>query len=116
MCSPAGPTFDKAAADQVARHTGTEPGDWGFPRKPGVEVRSAPQPNAPVIERLGMHLVRVMPEAPPAGAPQQSPFIRVVTPSGKVGYVQDALLSPLDVDQLCYVKDATIVRHDATPL
>jgi hypothetical protein len=106
MCSPAGPTFDKAAADQVARQTGTEPGDWGFPRKPGVEVRSAPQPNSPVIERLGMHLVRVMPEAPLAGA-AAVPFIRVVTPSGKVGYVQDALLSPLDVDLLCYVKDAS---------
>jgi hypothetical protein len=107
MCSPAGPTFDHAAAAQVARQTATEPGDWGFTIKPDVEVRSAPQPDAPVVEKLGMQLVRVMPEVPPAGAPQQSQFIRVVTPSGKVGYAPEAFLLPLDVEQLCYVKDAS---------
>ena len=108
MCSPAGPMFDEAAADQVAKDTGTEPGDWGYPTKAGVEVRSAAQPNAQVIEKLGLNLVRVMPEEPPAGAPQQgSPFVRIVTPAGKVGYVSEEFLSPLDTDQLCYIKDAT---------
>jgi hypothetical protein len=108
MCGPAAPTFDEKAAEQVAKETGTEPDDWGFPLKPGVEVRAAAQPNAPVIERLGMNLVRMMPEEPPAGAkPQESPFVRLVTPSGKVGYALDDSLSSLDIEQICYVKDAS---------
>jgi hypothetical protein len=108
MCSPASPMFDEAAADKVAKATGTEPEDWGYPSKAGVEVREAPKADAPVIDTLGLNLVRVMPEEPPAGAPEQdSPFVRVVTPSGKVGYVPDELLSSLDIEQLCYIKDAS---------
>ena len=108
MCSPASPKFDEMAADQVAKDTGTEPSDWGYPSKPDVEVHAAAQANAPVIEKLGLNLVRVMPEQPAAGAPgQESPFIRVVTPSGKVGFVLEESISSLDTDQLCYIKDAT---------
>jgi hypothetical protein len=33
--------------------------------------------------------------------------VRVVTPSGKVGYVIEEELSALDSDQICYVKDQT---------
>lgn len=108
MCSPAGPTFDEAATEALAKETGTDPSEWGYPTKPGVEVRAAAQPNAPVIEKLGMNLVRVMPEQSPAGAqPQAAAFVRVVTPSGKVGFVPEESVSPLDPDQLCFVKDAT---------
>jgi hypothetical protein len=32
--------------------------------------------------------------------------VRVVTPSGKVGYVRDDAIGSLDLDQLCYTKDA----------
>jgi hypothetical protein len=108
MCSPASPKFDEAAADQVAKETGTEPGDWGYPTKAGVEVRSAGQPNAQVIDKLGLNLVRVMPEEPAGGAPpQESEFVRIVTPAGKVGFVVSDALASLDSDQLCYIKDAT---------
>ncbi len=107
MCGPAGPTFDQAATEALAKETGTDPGDWGYPGKPGVEVRSAAQANAPVIEKLGMNLVRVMPEQPSGAQPQGAPFIRVVTPSGKVGFVPEDAVSSLDADQLCFVKDAT---------
>jgi hypothetical protein len=108
MCSPANPTFDEKAADQLAKDTGTDPSEWGYPSKPGVDVHAAAQANSPVIEKLGLNLVRIMPEAPPAGAqPQESPFARVVTPSGKVGFVLEEFLSSLDSDQICYVKDAT---------
>jgi hypothetical protein len=108
MCSPANPTFDEKVAEQVAKDTGTDPGDWGYPTKDGVEVHAAAQANSPVIEKLGLHLVRVMPEEPPAGAPQQDPpFLRVVTPSGKVGYASEEFLSSLDSDQICYVKEAS---------
>jgi len=107
MCSPANPTFDEAAAEQLAKDTGTDPGDWGYPGKPGVEVHAAAQANAPVIEKLGQNLLRIMPEQPAAGARQQeSPFVRVVTPSGKVGYVLEELIMSPDSDQLCFVKDA----------
>jgi len=107
MCSPASPMFDEAAAEQVAKDTRTDPGDWGYPDKAGVEVHAAAQRNAPVIEKLGLHLVRVMPEEPPAGQPpKESDFVRIVTPSGKVGFVANESLGSLDSDQLCYIKDA----------
>jgi len=108
MCAPASPTFDEAAAEQVAKDTGTDPSEWGYPSKPDLEVHGAAQANAPVIEKLGQYLVRVMPEQPPAGQQvQESPFLRVVTPSGKVGFVLEEFLLSLGTDQLCYVKDAT---------
>ena len=108
MCAPASPTYDEKAAEQLAKATGTEPSDWGYTEKPGVEVRSAAQPNAPVIERLGMHLVRVLPEQPATnGAAQQQPaFMRVVTPSGKTGFVPADTIAPLGTDQICYRNDA----------
>ena len=108
MCSPASPKFDEMAADQVAKDTGTDPSEWGYPSKPDVEVHAAAKADTPVIEKLGLNLVRVMPEQPAAGAPEQEqPFVRVVTPSGKVGFVSEEFMSSLDTDQLCYVKDAT---------
>jgi hypothetical protein len=108
LCAPAAPSFDEKAAEQVAKDTGTEPDDWGYPLKGGLEVRAAPQADAPVIEQLGMHLIRVMPEDEHGGAQQpESPFIRVVTPSGKVGYALEDQLSSLDNEQICYIKDAT---------
>jgi hypothetical protein len=108
MCSPAIPKFDEMAAEQVAKDTGTNPSEWGYPSMPAVEVHAAAQANAPVIEKLGMHLVRVMPEEPATGvSDQQVPFLRVVTPSGKVGFVAEESISSLGTDQLCYIKDAT---------
>ena len=112
MCSPAGPVFDQKAAEQTAKATGTSPMDWAFPVKGGLEVHAAGQAGSPVIEKVGSVLVRVMPEGPPAGAGNAPPprpgssFVRVVTPSGKVGYVSDDAIGALDSDQLCFVKDA----------
>ena len=106
LCSPANPTFDEAAADQVAKDTGTDPGEWAYTSKPDVEVHDAPKADAPVIEKLGQQLVRTLPEQPTPGAQQQDmPFVRVVASSGKVGYVAEEFLSSLDSDQICYVKD-----------
>jgi hypothetical protein len=112
MCSPAGPVFDQKAAEQTARATGTSPMDWGFPVKGSLDVHAAGQAGSPVIEKVGSVLVRVMPEGPPPGAGDGPPpkpgssFVRVVTPSGKVGYVVDDAIGALDSDQLCFVKDA----------
>ena len=108
-CGPAGPTMDEQAFEALTKETGTEAGDWAFPVAPDLEVRGAAQPNAPVIEKLGMNLVRVLPDPPPQGnAPQNAPvFARVVTPAGKTGFVAIDGISPIGFDQLCYVKDAS---------
>jgi hypothetical protein len=107
-CGPAGPTMDEQAFEALTKETGTEAGDWGFPVAPNLEVRSAAQPTAPVIEKLGMNLVRVLPDSPPQGNAQQAPtFARVVTPAGKTGFVAIDGISPIGFDQLCYVKDAS---------
>ena len=112
MCSPASPSFDQRAAAQTAKATGTQPDEWGFPVKGSLDVHAAGQPSSPVIEKIGSILVRIMPGEPLPGAgdaplPQLgSYFVRIVTPSGKVGYVPDDTISALDNDRLCFVKDA----------
>ena len=104
MCGPASPQYDEKALDDVTKATQTDISEWGFPSKAGLEARSAAQPSASVVEKLGLTLVRVMPEpTAPGGTP--GPFLRVVTPAGKVGYVPADSISPLTSDQICYVKD-----------
>ncbi|MBO0752268.1 MAG: hypothetical protein J2P53_09160 [Bradyrhizobiaceae bacterium] len=105
MCSPAMPTFDEAAAEKVAKDTGTDPTEWGYVIKPDVEVREAAKADAPVVDKLGQNLVRFMPQEPPAGAAEQEQFVRVVAPSGKVGFVRSEFLGVLGSDQVCYIKD-----------
>ena len=61
-------------------------------------MRASAQPNAPVIDRLGMHLVCVLPEQSPS-------HVRVVTPSGKTGFVDADELTMLGNDQICYRND-----------
>jgi hypothetical protein len=108
FCSPASPMFDERAAEQLAKDTGTDPGDWAYPDKPGLDVHASAQPNSPVIGKLGMYLIRVMPEEPPPGNQAPEPqFVRVVMPNGKVGFVAEEFLSALEFDQLCYIKDAS---------
>jgi hypothetical protein len=104
LCAPADPVFDPKALEAVAKATGTDPSDWGYPVQPGLEVRSGPQPAAPVIEKLDMHFVWVVDDG--GSANQQAPVLRIVTPSGKTGFVPADALSPLGSDQLCYAKDA----------
>jgi hypothetical protein len=112
MCSPAAPVFDHTAAAQAAKATGTQPEEWGFPVKGSLDVHAAGHINSPVIEKIGSVLVRIMPGEPLPGAgdaplPQLgSYFVRIVTPSGQLGYVSDDTISTLDNDQLCFVKDA----------
>ncbi len=58
ICAPADPVFDPQQLEALAKATGTDEGDWAFPTQPGLEVHSGPQPNSPVVEKLGMHFVR----------------------------------------------------------
>jgi len=107
MCSPASPQFDEKALAAATKATQTDQSEWGFPTIAGITVRGAAQASAPVVDKLGLELVRVMPEAPAADAKQPPAFMRVVTPSGKVGYVPTEAILPLTSDQVCYLKDAS---------
>lgn len=104
LCAPAAPQFDEPAFEKVTQDTGTEAGEWGFPVAEGVEVRASAAANAPVVDRLAMVLVRVLPDE---AATQEAPFVRVVTPAGKTGYVPIDAIAALASDQICYVKDAS---------
>jgi hypothetical protein len=103
ICSPADPTFNAQELEALAKATGTDEGDWAYPTQTGLEVHSGPQPNSPVVEKLGLHFVRVMADDAPGN--QQSPMLKVVTPSGKTGFVPAEALSPLGSDQLCFSKE-----------
>jgi hypothetical protein len=103
ICAPADPTFKLEEFETLVKSTGTEEEDWVYPAQDGIEVRSGAQPNAPVIEKLGMHFIRVLQEQ----TAQPGPTVRVLTPSGKTGFVPMEALNPLGNDQLCYSKDGT---------
>jgi hypothetical protein len=102
VCAPADPSYDGKAFDDLMQTTKTDLGEWGYPVSPDVEVRAAPQASAPVIEKLALAFVRIMPE----GGPNVPTFLRVVTPAGKTGFVSVDLIAPVGNDQICYVKDA----------
>lgn len=109
MCSPASPQFDEQAFEAVTKDTNTDLDEWAFPTANGIDVRGAGQATAPVIEKLGMNSVRVLPDEPSTSgaAGDAPPFIRVVTPSGKTGFVPADAVASLVSDQLCYLKDAS---------
>ena len=102
ICAPADPTFNAQELEALAKATGTDEGDWAYPTQAGLEVHSGAQPNSPVVEKLGLHFVRVMQDQ----NAQPGPMLKVVTPSGKTGFVPAEALTPLGNDQLCYSKEA----------
>jgi hypothetical protein len=106
VCAPANPTIDLKAFQALVQGTQTEPPDWGYPAREGLEVRAAAKPTAPVIEKLGLILVHVLPDSAPPDDPNQPPFLHIATPSGKSGFVPMDSLSGLGGDEMCYVKDA----------
>jgi hypothetical protein len=108
-CAPAVPDLDGKAFETLAQETKTDPTEWGFTYRPGVEVRAEPKADAPVIEKLGLILVRVTIDESPLHAVEgtSADWLRVVAPSGKVGYVAAGSLGALVSDQICYSKDAS---------
>jgi hypothetical protein len=105
ICAPAEPDFDENAASDLANATHTEASDWGYPVRDGVEVRAGREPNAAVIGKLGLHLVRVLPDDSPANAVLLS-TVKVLTPQGKIGFVAFNSILSLLSEQMCYLKDA----------
>lgn len=101
VCSPAFPSFDDEQMDQVGKQTGTDLSEWGYPTSAGIEVRAKPDAGAPVVDKLGMNLVRLLLDDTGNASPE---WIKVVTPAGKIGYVPGDALGPLGSDQMCYSK------------
>jgi len=101
-CAPADPTFDGKAFNDLLTSTKTDAGDWAYPVSADVEVRAVPQANGPVIEKPGSVFVRIATE----NTSNPPTFLRVVTPSGKTGFVSVDSVAPIGNDQLCYVKEA----------
>ena len=104
VCSPSGPQFKVEDLEKLVDATKTDLGDWGFTSQENIEVKASAQAGAAVIDKLGMIFVRVMPDTAPNASQE---FMRIVTPSGKVGFVPAETINPLGSDQLCYGKDAT---------
>jgi hypothetical protein len=106
FCAPADPTIDPQAFEALGKATQTDPSEWGYPLKDGVEVHAAAQPNSPVVEKLGLNLVHVLPDSGTPNSPNPPAFLHVATPSGKSGFVAMDAVAPLGGDQMCYTKDA----------
>ena len=107
LCAPAQPTIDAKAFEALGQATGTDPSEWGYPTNGGVDVHAAAQSNSPVIEKLGLVLIRVLPDSTQPSNPDEPLLLHIATPSGKSGYVDAQQLSPLGGDEMCYAKDAT---------
>jgi hypothetical protein len=105
VCAPAEPNLDPKAFEALINATRTQPPEWGYPIQDGVEVRSADKPDAPVVEKLGVALVRVLADNVPPDDPNKEAFLHIATPSGKAGYVPLEAMSSLGTDQLCYSKE-----------
>jgi len=104
ICAPAEPTIDDKAFEELVTSTQTDPAEWGYPTKDGIEARAQAQANSPVVEKLGLNLVRAYPDESPSGA-VNADMIRIVTPSGKLAFIPTDALLPLASDQVCYIKE-----------
>jgi len=107
LCAPASPTFDERELEELAKTTDTDPMEWGYPLRGDVEVRETPNASAPVITKLGMHFVRVLDDDAPGGGDTSGEWLRIVAPSGQVGFIAADALTSLAGGQLCYMKDGS---------
>jgi hypothetical protein len=101
LCAPADPDYSDLEFQAVVQATHTTSGEWGYVVRPDTPVHATPQPDSPVIDTLGVVLVRALYDDTP---PADTMVARIVTPAGKVGYVPVSALAPLTSDQVCYTK------------
>jgi len=107
FCAPADPNIDPKALDALGKATETDLSEWGYPTKDSLDVHAAADANSPVLEKLGMNLVHVLPDSTPPANANEAMFLHVATPSGKSGFIDAQALAPLGGDQMCYAKDAS---------
>jgi len=108
FCAPADPNLDANAFEALTKATQTDPTEWGYPNQDGVEVHAAAQLSSPVIEKLGMNLVRVLSDTAPPANPNEPFLLHIATPSGKAGFVDGQAVAPLGGDQMCYTKQGGV--------
>src|SRR5262249_57449904 len=86
-----------------------ERGEGGCAERGGGGVRGGPKADAGVTERLGVALVRGPIDESPLHAVEgtSAAWLRVVAPSGKIGYIPAGTIGALVSDQICYSKDAS---------
>ena len=106
FCAPAEASFDDNASDELATATQTDASDWVFPVRDGIEVRADAKRDAEVIDKLGLYLVRVLPDDSPLNAVLAA-FVKVLTPGGKIGFVPVDTVLPIGGEKLCYLKEET---------
>jgi hypothetical protein len=101
VCAPAMPSFDESEVIDLLRATDSNPLEWGYPVRDGIEARASATPDAPPVATLGLYFIRVLfddTSAPDAG----DAFLRVLLPSGGIAFVAAGDLAPIGLDQLCY--------------
>lgn len=106
VCAPADPTYDEKAFEALLDATATDPYEWGFPFADDVDIRSGPKADSPVMAKLGLNLVRIYPDENQTDASPAPESLRVVAPSGKLGYVPIDAIAAFGNDQMCYAKEA----------
>jgi hypothetical protein len=104
-CAPADPTIDSAALQSLSQETQTDPSEWGYANKDGVDVHASASAKAPVMQKLGIYLVRVLPDSGQGADPNGPMMLHIALPDGKTGFIDAQSLSPLGGDQMCYSKD-----------
>ena len=107
FCAPADPAVDPQKLEALGKATGTDPSEWGYANKDGVELHQTAKPDSPVVEKLGLYLVRVLPDTGQGANPNDPLFLHIAAPDGKTGYADAQLVSPLGSDQMCYAKDGS---------
>jgi hypothetical protein len=107
VCGPAEPGFEENAFQALLDSTRTDVSDWIYPVAPSTDLRAAPRADAAVVEKLGLTFLRVLASdgAADQGNAAAAEFVRVMTPSGKVGFVKITDIASLGVSQICYVKE-----------
>jgi hypothetical protein len=107
FCAPAMAQFDQAARDKLIDFTKTDGIEWVHPRSAGLQVHAAAQANAPVIETLRLHFVRLLQfeNQKIDSDPIRTAWMRVATPAGKTGFVAPGSLVSPYTDRLCFSKE-----------
>jgi hypothetical protein len=107
VCAPGELAFDSVEFDMLLDATRSQARDWAFPRADAIAVRAAAQNSAPVIDTLGMALVRAFGSLAKSdeAMPARAVWTRVATPTGKIGFVAPGTLMPFQAARLCYGKD-----------
>ena len=107
ICGPADPDFNDTDFQALVDSSQTDVSDWIYPLSAGLELRAAPRADAAVVEKVGLTFLRVLPfDGPTDNSPSAAEFVRVLTPSGKLGFVKVDSIASLGVGQLCYIKEA----------